>query len=492
MAVSVPFYATWDDDGLRRAQRDVDGFGQGILGSIGKLAGPLAAVGGAIAGAFAGAQLLGFAKDAIDSASNIGEQLSKLNTLIPESAGKFDEWSNTTAKAMGIAKGDALEAAGNFVNLFKAAGKLGDEGIAASQVFVKLASGMASFNNASPEDTLRALESGLRGEFEPLRKYGILLDDATLRQKAFEKGIIQSERDALTPQQKTLAAYEAILGQAGVQLDDFTRTSDSAANKQRALSAQFEDVKTKIGTALQPAFETLLKLAEEKLLPVFEKFATWMVENKDEIAAFFDRVVTAAEEMWTELGPQLEKFGKVLKDDVAPVLDAFIKGEWTEFFNKLTDLLTGSGKTKTDAAGKELGKSLGGSIMSGIGEALSDVNFWKIIGRLLYNGFSNSVFMLPPKIANWLGGKFGLSTPGGDPFTGDLAADFANFQQRFGLSSAPVSGSSGGGAPPEMLEPMRSIGGVSITVNGALDPVAVANQINDLLYQQNARLGVAL
>lgn len=492
MAVSVPFYATWDDDGLRRAQRDVDGFGQGILGSIGKLAGPLAAVGGAIAGAFAGAQLLGFAKDAIDSASNIGEQLSKLNTLIPESAGKFDEWSNTTAKAMGIAKGDALEAAGNFVNLFKAAGKVGDEGIAASQVFVKLASGMASFNNASPEDTLRALESGLRGEFEPLRKYGILLDDATLRQKAFEKGIIQSERDALTPQQKTLAAYEAILGQAGVQLDDFTRTSDSAANKQRALSAQFEDVKTKIGTALQPAFETLLKLAEEKLLPVFEKFATWMVENKDEIAAFFDRVVTAAEEMWTELGPQLEKFGKVLKDDVAPVLDAFIKGEWTEFFNKLTDLLTGSGKTKTDAAGKELGKSLGGSIMSGIGEALSDVNFWKIIGRLLYNGFSNSVFMLPPKIANWLGGKFGLSTPGGDPFTGDLAADFANFQQRFGLSSAPVSGSSGGGAPPEMLEPMRSIGGVSITVNGALDPVAVANQINDLLYQQNARLGVAL
>jgi len=37
MAVSVPFYATWDDDALRRAQRDVDGFGQGILGSIGKL-----------------------------------------------------------------------------------------------------------------------------------------------------------------------------------------------------------------------------------------------------------------------------------------------------------------------------------------------------------------------------------------------------------------------------------------------------------------------
>ena len=491
MAVSVPFYATWDDDGLRRAQRDVDGFGQGILGSIGKLAGPLAAVGGAVAGAFAGMQLLGFAKDAIDSASNIGEQLSKLNTLIPESAGKFDEWSNTTAKAMGIAKGDALEAAGNFVNLFKAAGKVGDEGIAASQVFVKLASGMASFNNASPEETLNALESGLRGEFEPLRKYGILLDDATLRQKAFEKGLISSERDALTPQQKTLAAYEAILGQAGVQLDDFTRTSDSAANKQRALSAQFEDVKTKIGTALQPAFETLLKLVEEKLLPQFDKFATWLVDNKDEIAAFFGRIVTTAEEMWTELGPQLEKFGKVFKDDVAPVLDAFINGEWTEFFNKLTDIVTGSGKTKTDAAGKELGSSFGSAVLDGIFNVLSDVNFWKILGRLLYAGFVNSVhFGLPIKASNWLLGKLGFQNDNGFDLSGDVARDWANFQQSF--RGAPVSGSSGGGAPPEMLTPMRSIGGVQINVTGALDPVSVANQINDILYQQNARLGVAL
>ena len=489
MAVSVPFYATWDDDALRRAQRDVDGFGQGILGSIGKLAGPLAAVGGAIAGAFAGAQLVGFAKDAIDSATNIGEQLSKLNVLIPESSAKFDEWSNTTAKALGIAKGDALEAAGNFVNLFKAAGKVGDEGIDASKTFVRLASGMASFNNASPEETLAALESGLRGEFEPLRKYGVLLDDATLRQKAFEKGIIASEKDALTPQQKTLAAYEAILAQTTLQIDDFTRTSDSAANKQRALGAQFEDVKTKVGTALQPAFGILLDLVEQKLLPAFERFAGWMVENKDEIAAFFQRIVTSAEEMWTELGPQIEKFGKVFKDDVAPVLDAFIKGEWTQFFTKLTDIVTGSGRTKTDAAGKELGASFGTAVLDGIFAALSDVNFWKIIGRLLYYGMVNSIFIgLPIKAAKWLTGKLGFSNDNGLDLSGDVARDWENFKNKFGMG--PDTNFSGGtGAPPELIG-FGAAGGVNITVNGALDPVGVANQISDLLSQQNARLGV--
>ena len=487
MAVSVPFYATWDDDALRRAQRDVDGFGQGILGSIGKLAGPLAAVGGAIAGAFAGAQLVGFAKDAIDSATNIGEQLSKLNVLIPESSAKFDEWSNTTAKALGIAKGDALEAAGNFVNLFKAAGKVGDEGIDASKTFVRLASGMASFNNASPEETLAALESGLRGEFEPLRKYGVLLDDATLRTKAFEKGLIRSEKDALTPQQKTLAAYEAILAQTGDQIDDFARTSDSAANKQRALGAQFEDVKTKIGTALQPAFGILLDLVETKLLPAFDRFAGWMVENKDEIAAFFERIVTTAEEMWKELGPQLEKFGKVFKEDVAPILDAFIKGEWTEFFNKLVDLVTGSGKTKTDAAGAELGKGFGMAVLEGIYNVIADVNFWKILGRLMYSNFLTfSGISLGDKLAFELAKALGLD-PGPRTATGDINADWEAWVSRF--RGAPVSGSTGGGAPPELIG-FGSSRGNTIIVNGALDPVGVANQISDLLSQQNARLGV--
>ena len=487
MAVSVPFYATWDDDALRRAQRDVDGFGQGILGSIGKLAGPLAAVGGAIAGAFAGAQILGFAKDAIDGATNIGEQLSKLNVLIPESSAKFDEWSNTTARSFGISKENALEAAGSFAGLFKAAGKVGDAGVDASKRFVELAADMASFGNASPEETLDALNAGLRGEFEPLRKFNVLLDDATLRQIAFKKGITATDKEALTPAQKTLAAYEAILEKTADQQGDFARTSDSAANKQRTLAAVFDDVKNKVGKALEPAFLTLLDLVETKLLPAFERFADWMVENKDEIAAFFERLVTSAEEMWTELGPQLEKFGKVFKDDVAPVLDAFIKGEWTQFFTKLTDIVTGSGKTKTDAAGKELGSSFGGAVLDGIFNVLSDVNFWKIIGRLLYNGMANSILMLPAKAARWLAGQMGFDTPN-DPFTGDLARDFQNFKNTFGLG--PDTNFSGGsGAPPELIG-LGAAGGVSITVNGALDPVGVANQISDLLSQQNARLGV--
>jgi hypothetical protein len=48
-----------------------------------------------------------------------------------------------------------------------------------------------------------------------LRQYGVLLDDASLRQAALELGIISTTKNALTPQQKVLAAQALIYKQTG-------------------------------------------------------------------------------------------------------------------------------------------------------------------------------------------------------------------------------------------------------------------------------------
>ena len=39
---------------------------------------------------------------------------------------------------------------------------------------------LASFHNTSPEEAIEAIGSAFRGEAEPMRKYGVLLDDASL------------------------------------------------------------------------------------------------------------------------------------------------------------------------------------------------------------------------------------------------------------------------------------------------------------------------
>jgi hypothetical protein len=95
----------------------------------------------------------------------------------------------------------------------------------------------------------------LRGESEPLRRYGVLLNDAVLKQEAMTLGIYDG-KGALTAQQKVLAALAAIYKQTSDAQGDFMRTSDGLANSQRTLSAMFEDVKVKMGQAFIKDIET--------------------------------------------------------------------------------------------------------------------------------------------------------------------------------------------------------------------------------------------
>jgi hypothetical protein len=100
-----------------------------------------------------------------------------------------------------------------------------------------------------------------------------LLNDATLKSAALELGIY-SGSGALTAQQKILAAQKVIYEQTGDAQGDFERTSDGLANQQRILSAQFENVKTKIGEALLPAFQTLITFLNNEVLPAVDRVVT--------------------------------------------------------------------------------------------------------------------------------------------------------------------------------------------------------------------------
>ena len=226
-----------------------------------------AALGGA---AVAAARTLG---PMIQKAADIEESLSKNKVLFGEASVAVEKWSERTTKSLGISRREALEAVGNFGALTHAMGMSGEEGSKMSMRLVDLAADMASFNNASPEETLTAIAAGLRGENEPLRRFGVLLDAATLKQRAFEKGLIDSTKEALTPQTKALAAYSEILAQTEVQQGDFQRTSDGLANQQKLLAATWDDLQASIGEKLRPALTAFVGFLNDEVMPAVARFA---------------------------------------------------------------------------------------------------------------------------------------------------------------------------------------------------------------------------
>jgi hypothetical protein len=189
---------------------------------------------------------------AIKAASDFEEATSKVNVIFGRASKSVKDFANTAARELGQSKQSVLDAAGAFGTFGKAAGLAGEDLSTFTTDFVTLATDLASFNNTTPEEAVQAIGAALRGEAEPLRRFGVLLNDATLKAEAMKLGIYDGS-GALTAQQKILAAQAAIYKQTGDAQGDFARTADNLANKQRTLSALFKDFQIQLGQKLLPA-----------------------------------------------------------------------------------------------------------------------------------------------------------------------------------------------------------------------------------------------
>lgn len=268
-----------DDAGGKMAGGVAQSFGRTLKGYIAPIAAGFAA-------SFAAVGIGNFLKDAITNASDFNEQGTAVGQVFGKAAADIQAFAASGATSLGQSKVQILEAAKSFGIYGKAAGLAGTDNADFSKTMVGLATDLASFNNTSVDEAIQALGSGLRGEAEPLRRFGVLLDDATLRAKAMEMGLVKSTKDALSPQVKVLAAYGSIMDQTSTQQGDFARTSDGLANQQRILSANMENLSIKIGTALLPVMNNLTSFANTALIPAFSNLGSFFKDYGPVIGAF--------------------------------------------------------------------------------------------------------------------------------------------------------------------------------------------------------------
>ena len=239
--------------GLKRAEKGLNTFARS---SVKYAAAGTAALGGALA---AGLVVVG--KRSVAAASDMSETLSKSNVVFGKNSEAMQAWAGNAAKSFGQSKQEALGAAATMGNMFLAMGQGQDEAAEMSKSMVELAADMASFNNTSSEDAITAIGAALRGESEPIRRYGVLLDDATLKAQALAMGLYDG-KGALTPATRALAAYQVILKQTTTAQGDFARTADGLANSQKIIKASIDNAIIGIGNGLLPAVQNLANVAK--------------------------------------------------------------------------------------------------------------------------------------------------------------------------------------------------------------------------------------
>jgi hypothetical protein len=209
-------------------------------------------------------RFLGQAKSA---ASNLGESANAVSVVFKEQSQTVLKWGQDNASSFGLSKRAFNEAITPMGAMLKNTG-LDMETVSSSTIdLTTRAADMASVFNTDVSEALLAIQAGLRGEADPLERFGVGLNAAAVEARALaDTG--KSVSTELTTQEKMLARIAIIMEQTNDVAGDFSNTSDSLANQQRILNAELENSQAVMGQALIPAFQLL----NEVLLPVLTMF----------------------------------------------------------------------------------------------------------------------------------------------------------------------------------------------------------------------------
>lgn len=252
------------DRSFQRASRSARGFDnsirnstRGVVAATASFTGLRRAMLSTSAAFIGGVGFVSVLKSSVDAASNLAEQTTKSTVVFDDSARAVQDWAKTSATAMGLAQDEALETASAFGALLRPLGLTGAAAAEQSKKLSQLGADLASFSNTSVPDALQAIRSGLVGEAEPLRRYGVLLSEARVAQEAMAQ-TGKTTATSLTGQEKVLARLAIIFRDTNQAQGDFARTSDGLANQQRILSANLRNLQIILGTALIPSIQKVV------------------------------------------------------------------------------------------------------------------------------------------------------------------------------------------------------------------------------------------
>jgi len=194
---------------------------------------------------------------AIKLASDFEESLNKVDVSFKKSSASVKEFSKTTLTQFGIAQGTALDMAAMFGDMGTSMGLTTVQAAKMSTSMVGLAGDLASFKNIKIEEATTALAAVFTGETESLKRLGIVMTEANLKQFALTQGITKNIKE-MTQAEKTTLRYQYVIASTGNAQGDFARTQGGAANQMRIFTESLKEIGANLGQILLPAFTKMV------------------------------------------------------------------------------------------------------------------------------------------------------------------------------------------------------------------------------------------
>jgi len=262
--------------GFKQATDDSEKFGKNVEKSsqraelsLKSMKGPALAAGGAIIG-------LGIA--AGKAASDAQQSLGATQQIFGKTADIVVARSNQAATAYGLSA-DAYRNSANLIgSLLVNQGTSQDKLAGATDALVQKGADLSAVFGGPASDAIDAMGAALKGEFDPLQRYGITLTQAAINAQALTEAHVSSVQQfnkLTTAQQqaaKSAATVALINKQSASSTGQFAAQSGTAAEQAQIAGAKYKNLASSLGTQLLPIFS--------KVVDIATKFSAWASQNQ--------------------------------------------------------------------------------------------------------------------------------------------------------------------------------------------------------------------
>lgn len=219
--------------------------------------------------------------DALTAGGNLEQSIGAVDTVFKGSADTIHGWAMTAATDVGLTR-DEYNGLGTLIgSQLKNGGTAMDELAPKTRELIGTGADLASMFGGTTQEAVAALSSALKGERDPIERYGVSLSQAKIDAEAASLGF-EKVGGALSAEATQAATLSLIMKQTQDAHGNFARESDTVAHKQQVLQASMGNAAATLGTALLPVLSAVLPIFQgiaDNAGPVAEIVGTKLTEG---------------------------------------------------------------------------------------------------------------------------------------------------------------------------------------------------------------------
>lgn len=216
------------------------------------------AIGGAVA-VFGVRFLVREFNEAVTAASDLEQSVGGVQAIFKDTAQEILSAGEAAASTVGLTRNAFNELSAILGAQLGSFGFDTDEVASKTRELIELGADLAATFGGPVSDAVGAISSLLRGERNPIERYGVALNEALIRAHAFETGLTDTNRQ-LSLQESAVASLSLLYEQTASAQGQFAREADTTAGALERQRAEFGNIQAEIGEALVPLFQTLLEM----------------------------------------------------------------------------------------------------------------------------------------------------------------------------------------------------------------------------------------